>query len=345
MKVSFLVTYYNQQQYVKQSLDSILTVQKDFEWEILVGDDGSTDRTADEVQQYINKYPDNIKLFVMTREPDKEYFSIKRASENRMNLLEKCSGDYFCVLDGDDFYCDSDFINEAIRKFDENRELSVVAFNYQLFYPDGKTHIATPIRKISSNVDTGYYLKYFYTHAGACVFRRDVFLRKNYQDIKKVGYFDDNDIVLIALKYGQMFYINKTVYSYRQTGNSVWTTRSLCEQNFLNSLGYDEEVLIAPEYKKYLIRRYYDAMYYVWKNRYKISRDMVDKYLGLSKSIKNSLVYKIINYNDLHFSEKLGLQFFFIKSECKFFPYRLYLGLKVRIKRLVMVWVEHGRKN
>lgn len=40
MKVSFLVTYYNQKEYVQQSLDSILAIEKPCEWEIIVGDDG-----------------------------------------------------------------------------------------------------------------------------------------------------------------------------------------------------------------------------------------------------------------------------------------------------------------
>ena len=53
MKISFLVTYYNQKKYVKQSMDSILAIDKPCDWEILVGDDGSTDGTDEEVKKYI----------------------------------------------------------------------------------------------------------------------------------------------------------------------------------------------------------------------------------------------------------------------------------------------------
>ena len=55
MKVSFLVTYYNQKEYVQQSLDSILAIEKPCEWEIIVGDDGSTDGTIERVNEYIKK--------------------------------------------------------------------------------------------------------------------------------------------------------------------------------------------------------------------------------------------------------------------------------------------------
>ena len=49
MKVSFLVTYYNQQDYVEESMNSILNIKKEFDWEILVGDDGSTDGTLEKI--------------------------------------------------------------------------------------------------------------------------------------------------------------------------------------------------------------------------------------------------------------------------------------------------------
>ena len=75
MKVSFLVTYYNQKEYVKRSLDSILEIDKPCDWEILVGDDGSSDGTIEEVYKYVEMYPDNIKLYIMPRENGKKYDS------------------------------------------------------------------------------------------------------------------------------------------------------------------------------------------------------------------------------------------------------------------------------
>ena len=68
MKVSFLVTYYNQESFVRESLDSILALEKPGEWEILVGDDGSSDGTAAAVREYVDADPEHIRLFVMPRE-------------------------------------------------------------------------------------------------------------------------------------------------------------------------------------------------------------------------------------------------------------------------------------
>ena len=69
--------------------------------------------TVGEIEKYVKTDPEHIKLFIMPRERGKKYFSVQRASQNRLNLLSHASGDFFCTLDGDDFYCDSEFLMEV----------------------------------------------------------------------------------------------------------------------------------------------------------------------------------------------------------------------------------------
>ena len=69
MKISFLVTYYQQVVYVQESMESLLALKKPAEWEILIGDDGSTDGTVEAARAYADRDPAHIRLFVMDREP------------------------------------------------------------------------------------------------------------------------------------------------------------------------------------------------------------------------------------------------------------------------------------
>ena len=113
MKVSVLVTFYNQEDYVDEALQSV------FDFEVLIGDDGSTDGTMAKLQKWKQKYPDRMEIYVMDREPGVKYNSSQRASRNRLNLLQYVKGEYFAYLDGDDFYIDDHKLQKQVEIMDQ----------------------------------------------------------------------------------------------------------------------------------------------------------------------------------------------------------------------------------
>ena len=302
MKVSFLVTYFNQEQYVKESIESILAIEKNFDWEILIGDDGSTDRTVSLVKDFINLYPDNIKLFIMPRDNDELYLSVKRASENRINLLENCSGDYFCILDGDDFYCDKLFVNEAIDVFFKNPDVSVVSFCFKFF----RNGTFEKENKLSRNgnkyIDKEKYLNNLYVHAGACVHKK-TWGKERVDYIKNVGFFDDNDIVINDLNYGKMYFINRSIYAYRQTDNSIYNSMNEIEQSVLNSLGFDiDKKFIDAQYHPFLANRYKSSFLFIYLRKNRIKNALGDKYnmyLNICRLMSDSITYNILSFYNL----------------------------------------------
>lgn len=52
MKISFCITYYNQEQYVKDSIKSILSLEIPIDFEVLIGDDGSSDGTLNKIEAF-----------------------------------------------------------------------------------------------------------------------------------------------------------------------------------------------------------------------------------------------------------------------------------------------------
>ena len=308
MKVSFLVTYFNQEKYVRQSLDSILAIDKPFEWEILVGDDGSSDSTVEIVNEYIEKYGTNIKLYIMPRNVKEKYNAVKRASENRINLLRHCTGDCFCTLDGDDYYCDTEFVKDAIRAFENYPDVSLVAFGYCL----SKAGRIIRNKRLSSLlgqiINTEKYVRNYYIHAGACVHRilwdDD---RINY--INSIGYYDDNDIVMNTINFGKIYSVRRIVYVYRQTGESIYTSMSRIEQSVLNLLGLDvDKQLLGESFYSDLVERNRNAILttYIWRRRLQeiIGTEKYNNYIRICEPIKNSLLYRILKYNEINDKEK-----------------------------------------
>lgn len=301
MKVSFLVTYYNQKEYVKQSLDSILSIDKPCDWEILVGDDGSSDGTIEEVNTYIERYPDNIKLYVMPREKGKKYDSVRRASANRLNILEHSTGNIFCTLDGDDYFCDTEFIKDAVNLFNKDENISIVAFGFK-YVTDGifGKSMLLPDKLKNKQVDKRTYMKHFYIHAGGCVYRKQ-FGKERIEYIKELGYFDDNNIVINSLNYGEMFAVNRAIYAYRQTGESVYTSMNKLEQAVLNVQGMDVDIkLVDNELKNNIIQRYSSSvlLMFIWKKQILniLGHDKQKQYSEGCLTLSPSICYDILNY-------------------------------------------------
>ena len=148
MKVSVLVTFYNQEDYVDEALQSIFDQKCDFDFEVLIGDDGSTDGTMAKLQEWKQKYPDRMEIYVMDRETGVKYNSSQRASRNRLNLLQYVKGEYFAYLDGDDFYIDDHKLQKQVEIMDqpENAKYDEIKGNNLLgtflfpsgFYSDAK---------------------------------------------------------------------------------------------------------------------------------------------------------------------------------------------------------------
>ena len=331
MKVSFLVTYYNQKEDVKESMDSIIAIDKPCDWEILVGDDGSTDGTLEEINKYITQYSDHIKLFVMPRELDKEYDSVRRASANRLNLLEHSKGDIYCTLDGDDFYCDTKFIKEAIEIFEKNKDISIIAFGYKYVENGilGDDNIL-PVGVSRKRVDKKTFLKDFYLPAGGCVHRK-CFGSTRIEYIKKLGFFDDNNIVINSLNYGEIYAVNRAIYAYRQTGESVYTSMNKLEQAILNVQGMDVDMrLIDDEFRKSIKRRYASSVIfmYIWRNKIGniIGNDKLQKYEKGCENLRPSFCLNLLHYKSASIEEKREIKEitkmckkYAIKEHLKFF--------------------------
>lgn len=273
-KISFLVTYYNQHEYVKDSLESILKQKIPCEYEVLVGDDGSDDGSVDEVLKYRLEFKDRLHIFKNKRD-DGIKDKIVRASNLRKRLLWESQGDYFMTLDGDDFYCYDDFLTEAFTILDNVNMFSLVMFNYEMFYKDRVEKQRWQFAKEGRH-GCNDYVRSHYSPAGASVLRTPG--RAVMKNINKALYYDDTDIILFQLNLGDIYYTNKCIYAYRQTGKSIWTSLSKAKQGVLNVFGADSGTFLAPGLKEDIYLRYRRDILYGYFRREKIRELVGDEF-------------------------------------------------------------------
>ena len=98
MEVSVFVITYNQEKYIRQCLDSILIQKCNFDFELIISDDCSKDKTQDVCIEYARKFNSIIKLI----HNQKNVGIIK----NYFNTIQKCRGKYIAFCAGDDYWCD-----------------------------------------------------------------------------------------------------------------------------------------------------------------------------------------------------------------------------------------------
>ena len=94
--ISVCITAYNHERYIRESVLSVLGQHGDFDIEILIGDDGSSDSTRDCIKKLAYDYPEVVKIFL-----HKENLG---ASSNLCFLIQRAKGDFIAHLDGDDLW-------------------------------------------------------------------------------------------------------------------------------------------------------------------------------------------------------------------------------------------------
>src|SRR5687767_5513291 len=93
-KVSVDMITYNHAPYIAQALDSVLMQKVSFDYEIVIGDDCSTDGTTEILRDYQRRYPDRFKPVLREKNIG--------ASKNATDVLRRLTGEYVACLEGDD---------------------------------------------------------------------------------------------------------------------------------------------------------------------------------------------------------------------------------------------------
>ncbi len=303
MKISFLVTYYNQEEFVFQSLESIFCQKIPCEFEVLVGDDGSSDQTVNKIKSFQKQYPDKIKLLEMPRDKNKKYDPIKRVSANRLNLISHATGNCLMFLDGDDFYCHTDFITQALTVFKQDSSIIGCAFDFKYVFPDKEIPFVQPFSP--GKLNSGIYLEKSYFPAGAIIFK-NIFLSPQ-KNLPKPQKFDDNIITIYMLQFGDLYYINKTIYAYRQNPDSIWNTASETEQQLLNAIDMKTLIQTAPALKKQIITRQYPAARKIYQKKKQLEKLLgtpaYTQYLQKTQD-SNPFIFSLLNWNRSTFFQK-----------------------------------------
>lgn len=139
MKVSVAILTYNQKNFIGKAIDSALAQQTDFDFEILVGDDCSTDGAQEVIQEYQNRYPTKVKAVLHPKNLG------QNGLFNTIETLKLAQGTYIAPMDGDDYWTDTAKLQKQVDFMEAHPDFSACFHNALITYEDGSpSHVLNP---------------------------------------------------------------------------------------------------------------------------------------------------------------------------------------------------------
>ena len=144
MKVSIICTNYNKGDWVREAIDSFLNQKTNFDFEIIIIDDASTDHSYEIIQGYQNKFPEKVRTF-----RNEVNLGITRTWKK---VCQEAKGQYIARCDSDDFWTDPlklqkqvDLLDASTDSLWSNTEFDMVDLDGNLIQKDAFANKALPL--------------------------------------------------------------------------------------------------------------------------------------------------------------------------------------------------------
>ena len=227
-KVSVLITTYNQEHLITQTVDSVLMQVTDFDYEIVIGEDASTDRTREVVVELAQQHPDKIR--VLLRDP--EVANRERHLFGKMNFLqalESCRGEYIAVLDGDDYFTSAHKLQKQVDFLDARPDCMICFHNVRAVYEDNSKESENLCPDDQKEItDIEQLLWGNFIPSCSIMYRREPVVQiPDWFLTAKVG---DWPINIFKAQYGKIGYLNEVMAAYRVHEAGAWSLRKRSRQ-------------------------------------------------------------------------------------------------------------------
>lgn len=249
--VSVCVATYNQENYIRQALDSIFMQRTNFNFEVIVGEDSSPDNTRQILLEYKEKYGDKLVLLLHEKNLG--------PSGNTRSIHEKVRGRYIAFLEGDDYWTDEYKLQKQYDVLENNPQYSAVCSDFMHVDPEGNTIKESVLNMKKSVVKTMKdWMKYGYSLHTCTIFRRNIFPETDEKYIKLVTAEPTmGDLISFTLLYdaGDICVLKDVMSAHRMAGEN--DASSFAYKNKTQSIKYTHMFIrIMHNLEEYLDHKY-----------------------------------------------------------------------------------------
>lgn len=292
VKVSIFMLSYNHKKYIKQAIESVLMQKTAFRYELVIGDDASTDGTQEILKKYQEKYPDIMKVILRQKNIG--------ALKNSIDVKKHCCGEYIANLEGDDYWNDEEKLQKQIDFLDKNK-------NYIACYTDyfirKDTHFPVPsfhqdINSFEEYLSNERTLPYIPT---ATLVYRNIYLENSefYKYYMKNNLLGDRITHTLLLTKGKIKYLPIKTATYR------YITKKGSSFSAMDKIKKSKDARIASKVCMCITDKKY---YYLW---YRLITGQNMWIIGLYKKNKDYLPLCRFYIKEMNIIEKI----FYLKKQ------------------------------
>lgn len=293
--VSINCITYNHEKYIAQTIESFLMQETNFDFEILIHDDASTDNTQSIIKEYELKYPSKIKVIYQT---ENQYSQGKKPS---MLNAQRASGKYIALCEGDDYWTSPHKLQKQIDYMENNDNCSMCVHAGYLVnsvneneFVEYRSASGNKLFNTSEIIKRGgaLFLTNSIVYKSVYINERPLFLENS-----PVG---DYPLAINLSLLGEVYYIDECMSAYRQNVAGSWSERTFVSPDITFS-HYNKMLIMLDELNEYTNFKYDKVINATKKDNY------LPMYLASKKIESYSKLDVIRLYNKLSIRQKIIL--------------------------------------
>jgi len=235
MKVSVCMITYNHEAYIAQAIESVMMQETNFGYELVIGEDYSTDRTREICMEYGKKYPNKIRLILNERNLGPK--------ANFIRTWSMCNCQYIAILEGDDYWVAFGKLQKQVDFLDSHPEYLICFTRTICFDEDTKkgVYFLPPEKYQKEALTIEELLQCNFIPNCSVMYRKGLFKEfPNWYSSIEIG---DWPIHLMNAEHGKIGYLDEVMATYRIHSRSYSASKTLIDKLLMTIEVYE---LINP---------------------------------------------------------------------------------------------------
>ncbi|MCI5876296.1 MAG: glycosyltransferase [Prevotellaceae bacterium] len=212
IKISVLMLAYNQRPYIDEAIRSVILQHTHFDYELIIGDDCSTDGTAERCREWQTRYPERIILL--------QGETNMGLARNFIRTYQAARGTYIAICEADDFWTDANKLQIQADFLDSHPEYTMCFHRVVNYYEADHSKSLSNGRQSTTMTIEDVALCNPITNVSVC-YRRGLFGALPEWMNQVTSY--DLVMHLLTLQYGPVYYMKRPMAVYRKLATSIWT--------------------------------------------------------------------------------------------------------------------------